>query len=205
MRNTNTGSMASDSASSIKKITVAAMLAALSYVLAFLEIPMPFSPFLKFDFSDFPAMLAALMFNPLYGVVIECIKNALRIINSSSGGIGELANFIMGSSFILSASLLFRRKRTVKNTVISFAVACVVMGIVAGFTNYFILLPLYSQFMPIDRIIASVGEIFPFIKSKTDVCIYHVFPFNIIKGIIIAATTAIVLPKLSAVINRKKA
>ena len=37
-------------------------------------------------------------------------------------------------------------------------ISSVVMGIAAAIVNYFILLPLFETFMPLDQLIASFGE-----------------------------------------------
>ena len=74
-----------------------ALLAAISYVLAFLEFPVPLSPsFARMDLSDLPALIGAFAFEPVTGVMIELIKNILQLLSTSTGGIGELANFLMG-------------------------------------------------------------------------------------------------------------
>ena len=56
-------------------ITMTALLAAISYVLAFLEFPVPLSPsFARMDLSDLPALIGAFAFGPVTGVMIELIK-----------------------------------------------------------------------------------------------------------------------------------
>ena len=82
---------------STRTITMTALLAAISYVLAFFEFPVPLSPsFARMDLSDLPALIGAFAFGPVTGVMIELIKNILQLLSTSTGGIGELANFLMG-------------------------------------------------------------------------------------------------------------
>ena len=82
---------------STRTITMTALLAAISYVLAFLEFPVPLSPsFARMDLSDLPALIGTFAFGPVTGVMIELIKNILQLLSTSTGGIGELANFLMG-------------------------------------------------------------------------------------------------------------
>ena len=81
---------------STRTITMTALLAAISYVLAFLEFPVPLSPsFARMDLSDLPALIGAFAFGPVTGVMIELIKNILQLLSTSTGGIGELANFLI--------------------------------------------------------------------------------------------------------------
>ena len=95
-------------------ITMTALLAAISYVLAFLEFPVPLSPsFARMDLSDLPALIGAFAFGPVTGVMIESIKNILQLLSTSTGGIGELANFLMGASYVLTAGFIYKYKKMV--------------------------------------------------------------------------------------------
>ena len=136
-----------------------ALLAAISYVLAFLEFPVPLSPsFARMDLSDLPALIGAFAFGPVTGVMIELIKNILQLLSTSTGGIGELANFLMGASYVLVAGFIYKYKKTKKMAMWACVISSVVMGIAAAIVNYFILLPLFETFMPLDQLIASFGE-----------------------------------------------
>ena len=80
----------------IRTITMTALLSAMAYVLAFAEFPVPLSPsFAKMDLSDFPALIGAFAFGPTSGLLIELVKNPLQLMTTSTGGIGEIANFLM--------------------------------------------------------------------------------------------------------------
>lgn len=186
-------------------LTVTAMLAGVSFILAFFEFPVPLSPsFAKMDLSDFPALIGAFAFGPVAGLTIELVKNALQLISTSTGGIGELANFIMGGSFVFTAGIIYKFKKTKSGAWIACIVSSVIMGIVAAMVNYFILLPMFEMFMPLEQIIASFGQIIPFIKTKFDVVIYNAFPFNLLKGLLIGIFTMLVYKKLTPIIKRAK-
>ena len=93
-----TAKSANASAFSVRTISMTAMLAAVAYLLAFLEFPVPLSPsFARMDLSDLPALIGAFAFGPLSGLLIELVKNALQLLTTSTGGIGEIANFLMGA------------------------------------------------------------------------------------------------------------
>ena len=77
------------------------------------------------------------------------------------------------------------------------------MGIAAAVVNYYILLPLFELFMPLDQLIAAFGEFIPFIQTKLDVVLYNVLPFNLIKGLGISLITlGLVLPKLAPILHK---
>lgn len=155
---------------SVRTISMTAMLSAVAYLLAFVEFPVPLSPsFARMDLSDFPALIGALAFGPLSGLLIELVKNALQLLTTSTGGIGEIANFLMGASYVVTAGFIYKRHKTQKTALVACVLASVVMGIAAALANYFILLPLFESFMPLDQLIASFAEFLPFIHTKLDV------------------------------------
>ena len=82
-------------------------------------------------------------------------------------------------------------------------ISSVVMGIAAAIVNYFILLPLFETFMPLDQLIASFGEFLPFIKTKLDVVLFNALPFNILKGLVIGAIAMMIYKKPSTDTERR--
>lgn len=204
MENTTT-KQTTNSKISTRVMVCTAMLAAVSFLLAFLEVPMLLSPsFARMDLSDLPALIGAFAFGPMVGVIIELIKNGLQLFSTSTAGIGELANFAMGASFVFTAGLIYKRNKTKKNALIACIIASVVMGVIAGLLNYFVLLPMYSAFMPIDQVIASFGEIIPFIKTKFEVILFSAIPANIIKGLIISLFAMLIYKGVSPILKGEK-
>lgn len=154
----------------IRTITMTALLSAMAYVLAFVEFPVPLSPsFARMDLSDFPALIGAFAFGPLSGLLIELVKNTLQLLTTSTGGIGEIANFLMGAA--------------------------------AALANYFILLPLFETFMPLDQLIASFGAFLPFIHTKLDIVLFNALPFNILKGLVIGGFTMLTYKRLTPILK----
>jgi riboflavin transporter FmnP len=185
-----------------RKLVVTALLSAIGFVLMLLEFPLPLTPtFIRMDLSDIPALIAAFAVGPLAGVTTELLKNVLHLIVGSTGGIGELANFIVGTAMVLPAGIIYRRNKTRKTAIIGCLSGSLSMGVFAALANYFILLPLFSMFMPIDEIIAAFENIMPFIQTKFDIVAYNVLPFNILKGLVISAVTVIIYKKLSPILK----
>ena len=183
-------------------ISMTAMLSAVAYLLAFVEFPVPLSPsFARMDLSDLPALIGAFAFGPLAGLLIEFVKNALQLLTTSTGGVGEIANFLMGASYVVTAGLIYKRHKTKKTALIACVLASVVMGIAAALANYFILLPLFENFMPLDRLIASFAEFLPFIRTKLDVVLFNAFPFNLLKGLVIGGVTMLIYKRVTPVLK----
>lgn len=138
------------------------------------------------------------------GVMIEFVKNLLQLLTTSTGGVGELANFLMGGSFAMIAGLLYKHNRTRRMAWIACVAASLGMGIVAAAANYFLLLPLFESFLPLDQLIASFGEFIPFIQTKLDVVLYNALPFNFLKGLVVSAVTMLLDQRLPPVLKGTK-
>ena len=189
----------------VRMLTMTAVLSAIAFVLAFFEFPVPLSPtFARMDLSDLPALIGAFAYGPVSGILIEFVKNALQLLTSSTGGIGELANFIMGSSFVVTAGLIYKFHKTKKTAMLACLIASIIMGVGAAIVNYFILLPVFEVFMPLDQLIASFGEVIPFIKTKLDVVLFNAFPFNLLKGIGISIVTMPLYKRLTPTLKGRQ-
>ena len=90
---------------------------------------------------------------------------------------------------MVTAGLIYKFHKTKKTAMLACLIASIVMGVGAAIVNYFILLPIFEVFMPLDQLIASFGEFIPFIKTKLDVVLFNAFPFNLLKGIGISIVT----------------
>ena len=181
---------------SVRTISMTAMLSAVAYLLAFVEFSVPLSPsFARMDLSDLPALIGAFAFGPLSGLLIELVKNTLQLLTTSTGGI------LMGAFYVVTAGFIYKRHKTKKTALIACILASVVMGIAAALANYFILLPLFESFMPLDQLIASFAELLPFIHTKLDVVLFNAFPFNLLKGLVIGGVTMLIYKKLTPVLK----
>lgn len=186
-----------------KFIASVGVLAGISVLLMqILEFPIPFMPpFLKFDFSNLPALIGGFAYGPLAGVAIVFIKALLHLLRTSTGGVGELADFFASGAFVLTASLIYRRKKTRKCAVLSLTVSSVVIAIVGGAANYFILIPFYTNVMPMEQIITLCGNVNPLISDTLGYVLFGAIPFNFIKGIILSIVTFFVYKRVSRVLH----
>lgn len=128
------------------RLAVAAMLSAVAAVLQFVEFSIPLIPsFVKLDISDLPALLGTFSLGPVYGVVIQLVKNLLHLPFGSSAGVGELSNFILGAVFVLCAGLVYRKHKSRKGALIGAMLGAVLMAVVSVPSNYFFVYPAICQ------------------------------------------------------------
>lgn len=178
------------------------VITALSVILYFIEVPLPFiaPDFYKLDLSDIPIMIGSFILGPVAGAIMELVKNLIHLLITHTGGIGELANFIIGCAFILPASIIYKYKRTVHGAIVGLAVSILCMAIIGGLMNYFVLLPFYGVN---DAACAGMGKaISGLITDKKTLIFYSVIPFNAIKGFIDSFITLLVYKRLSEFIKK---
>lgn len=196
-----------DTTSNTRKLVVTAMLAAFAAALMFIEIPLPFiaPTFYKMDLSELPVLIGSFSLGPISGVIIELIKVLVHMIikGPESAFIGDFANFVVGCTLVVPASLIYRVKKTKKTAVIALLVSTLFMAIVGVFLNAYVLLPAYSSFMPIDQIVSLGHDIIPLINNKFTFCLFSVLPFNLIKGLIVSIITILIYKPLSKLIHKK--
>ena len=165
----------------ITKITCTAIMTALAVVLMYLEIPLPFMPpFLKFDFSEVPVLIGSFALGPIYGVVIELLKNLIHLPATGTMGIGEASNFLTGSIYVFTAGSIYKKIKTRKGAVISMLVATLALAVIACPLNFFVTLPLYGKVLnfPTEAIVAMSNAVNPLITTKTKSRPFT-FPFTV--------------------------
>ncbi len=169
------------------RLAVVALMSALGYVLMLLEFPLPFliPSFVKFDFSEVPALIAAYMFGPVEGVIVCFVKNLLKaLFFSMSGGVGEISNFLLGCAMVVPAGLAFRKLRSGKPLLVAGIVGAAIMGVLSLPINYFITYPIYSNFIPIDQIVEMYQAIIPSMDGLLVCLLVFNVPFTMVKGVI---------------------
>lgn len=191
---------------STRKVAMIGMFSAIAVILMLLEVPVFFAPgFYKVDLSEVPALVGAFAFGPLAGVTIEFCKILLELLlrGTTTAFVGELANFIVGCSFILPASIIYMNKKSKKMALIGSVTGTLCMTIFGTAFNGIYLLPKFAQLygMPLDAIVGVGTAINPAITSVTTLVIFAVAPLNILKGGAVSAITVVIYKKLSPILK----
>lgn len=185
-----------------RNLAVCAMMSAISGILMMLEFGLPFVPFfLKFDFSELPALITSFALGPVYGVAVCLVKNLIKLPTTTTGGVGEIANFIIGAVFVFVAGVIYKRHKDKKHAAIGSLVGSLAMGIMSFPINYFVTYPIYSKFMPIDTIIELYQKIFGGVHTLAQCLIVFNIPFTIAKGLIVSAITILIYKRVSPIIK----
>ncbi|MBO4459680.1 MAG: ECF transporter S component [Clostridiales bacterium] len=182
------------------KLAVTAVLTAMASVLMYYEIPLPFMPpFLKFDFSEVPVVIGSFAIGPIWGVVIELLKNLIHLPMTQTAGIGEMSNFITGSIYAVTAGLIYNKFHSKPGIILSTSVATIVLALAGIPLNAFVTLPLYASVLGFttEAIVGMSQAVNPLITDKWSLIMWGFVPFNLIKGIIVGVITFLVSLPLS--------
>ena len=189
----------------IRLLVGTGMLSGLAFVLQYLEFPIPIMPgFIKFDFSDLPALIGAFAYGPLAGVIVEFIKNLLHCTVTQSFTVGELSNFILGVAFVLPAGLLYKYKKTRTTALIGSIAGAVIMGAFSIVSNYFLVYPVYYNFMPQEAVLGAYQLIAPSMKSILQCLICFNMPFTFIKGMFSVVITFVTYKHISPILKGRQ-
>lgn len=191
-----------------RKMAMIGMFSAIAWVLMLFEMPVPFAPpFYKLDFSELPILIGTFAFGPAAGVMMEFVKILLKVLfkPSSTAFVGELANFAVGCSFILPASVIYVFRKTKKSAIVACVAGTLFMTVFGTAFNAVYLLPAYSTLfgMPMENILAQGIEANGLVKegSVISFVVACVAPLNLLKGACNSVVTLLVYKKLSPIIK----
>lgn len=191
-----------------RKIAMIGMFSAVSMILMLFEFPLPFAPsFYELDFSELPILIGAFAYGPAAGVMMEFIKILLKLLikGTSTAFVGDLANFVVGCSLILPASVLYAFHKTKKNAILACIVGTILMTIFGTAFNAIYLLPAFAELygMPLDTILAMGSAVNPLMTENSIVSFVAacVAPLNLIKGVSVSVLTLLIYKPLSPILK----
>lgn len=190
-----------------RKIVMVGMFSAVAAILMLFDIPLPFvPPFYKLDFSEIPILIGAFAFGPLAGVLMELVKVLLKLLikGTTTAFVGDLANFVVGCSFILPASALYAFRKSKKGAVAACVTGTLVMTAFGTAFNALYLLPAFARlFMPMEKIMAAGVAVNPLVREDSIVSFVAacVAPLNLIKAAAASVFTMLVYKPLSPIIK----
>lgn len=188
-----------------KNLVLMGMLGALAGVLMMFEFPLVFlaPSFYALDFSEVPVLVGTFAMGPAAGVVIEFIKIAIKLLMkpTTTGFIGEYANFVIGCALIVPAGMIYHTKKTKKSAIKGMAVGTLVMVLSGIAINALVMLPFYSNIMPLETIIEAGAAINPAVSNVWTFALICVGPFNLLKGVVVSVVTLLIYKRISNLIH----
>ena len=181
------------------------ILGAISTVLMMLSFSVPFMPsFIKLDFSELPALIASFSMGPLAGVSVCFIKNLVNVTMTTTGGVGELSNFLLGVCLVLPAGLVYKFRKNRLAAFLAALAGSLIMALASLPLNYFVTYPIYMNFMPIEAIVGMYEAIFPGVNGLFSCLLIFNVPFTFLKGFLVTVLTFVIYKHISPIIKGVK-
>lgn len=177
-----------------------AMLSSISFVLMLFNFPLPaLPPFLKVDFSDVPALIAAITMGPVAGILVALFKNVLYWIFSGSPTgvpVGEMANFATSILFMLPVYMIYRKVSNTKGLTFGLGAGVFAMAIGMSVLNYAVFLPMYTYFLNMPALTGS---------ALRDTIVLGILPFNLIKGLLLSVVIIALFKTMKPWLDKQQA
>jgi riboflavin transporter FmnP len=192
---------------STRKIAMIGMFSAVAGILMLFEVTIPFiaPTFYKIDISELPVLICGFAFGPVAGVMTEFVKIIIKLIfkPTSTAFVGELANFCVGSTMVLTATIIYHIKKKKKTAIIACIAGTLVMSVFGTLFNAVYLLPTFAVMygMPLDALIAMGTAINGNITGVYTFVAFCVAPLNLIKGTIVSILTFALYKPLSPILH----
>lgn len=153
----------------IKMIVTLGMLVAIAYAVMWVCKPIPkVAGILQFDFKDMVIVIGGLLYGPLAAAASAFAAALIEMFTASdTGPIGMLMNFLSTASFCVTASFVYKYRRSQSGAVIGLTAGVAVMAAVMVLWN-FLITPLYLPYVTREDIIPMLPTVF--------------LPFNLVKG-----------------------
>lgn len=181
------------------QMALIAILSALATGLYALQIPVV--AFYKLDFSNLAVLLGGFAMGPIEALMILLIKAMLGLLWTTSAGVGELADFIMGAALVMPAVILYHRNKTRKTAIIGLVLGTVCMIVVSVFVNKWIMIPFYMGAFNVDMNAILDMAKNEAIDSEWKLLLLVTAPFNLLKGVAISLVTALIYKPLSPILK----
>lgn len=191
-----------------RKMAVIGMFSAIALILHLFDFPLPFAPgFYRLDFSELPILIGAFAYGPVAGVMMEFLKILLKLCikGTSTAFVGDLANFVVGCSFVLPASVIYTFRKNKRSAIVACVIGTLVLTVFGTVFNAVYLLPAFSKLygMPLDSILEMGAAVNPMVKEGSIVSFVAacVAPMNLLKGSSVSIVTLLVYKPLSPIIK----
>lgn len=196
--------------SSTHYISYTAIFACMAGVLMLVEIPLFFAPgFYKLDISEMPVLICTFYLGPVAGVAAELVKVLVKLIlkGTTTAFVGDFANFAVGCSFVLPASVIYHAKPGKRSALIGMAVGTLVLTAFGSAFNAVYLLPKFAELygMPMEAIISMGTAVNKSITDVTTLVLFAVVPFNLLKGVVVSALTFVLYKRISPILHKNDA
>ena len=189
--------------SKARRVSIIGICAAIATVLHVLDFPLIFiaPEFYKLDFSELPVLLCGFFLGPSATVACEGIKILLKLLvkSTSTAFVGDFANFAVGCSLVLPATIIYHAHKSKHSALIGLVVGTLCITVFGSAFNAIYLLPKFAQLygIPLEAIIGMGADINSNINSVSTFVLICVAPLHLLKGTVISMLTMLLYKRVA--------
>lgn len=196
--------------SSTHYISYTAIFACMAGVLMLVEIPLFFAPgFYKLDLSEMPILICTFYLGPVAGVAAELVKVLVKLLlkGTTTAFVGDFANFAVGCSFVLPASVIYHARPGRRTALVGMAAGTLAMTVFGSLFNAVYLLPKFAELygIPMETIVSMGTAVNGSITDAATLVLFAVVPFNLLKGVVVSALTFVLYKRISPILHKNDA
>ena len=191
------------SVTAARRVSIIGICSAIATVLHMLDFPLIFMApeFYKLDFSELPVLLCGFYLGPTATVLCESVKIILKLLlkGTSTAFVGDFANFFVGCSFVLPATIWYHAHKSKHSAIIGLVLGTLSMAIIGTAFNALYLLPKFAQLyeIPLDAIIGMGSKINASVTNVATFVTICVAPLNIVKGAMVSVLTMLLYKRVA--------
>lgn len=185
-----------------RRLAIIGVFSAIAVVLHVMDFPLLFlaPDFYKLDFSEVPVLLGGFFLGPSAAVAIEGVKVLLKLLfkGTSTAFVGDLANFVVGCSFVLPATIIYTAKKSKASAIVGLVAGTACMTVFGTAFNAVYLLPKFAQLygVPMEVLISMGAKVHAGVKGVTSFVVLCVAPLNLVKGTVVSVLTALLYKRV---------
>ena len=184
-------------------VSIVGICAAIATILHMLDFPLIFlaPDFYKVDFSELPVLLCGFYLGPTATVACEGVKIILKLLfkGTSTAFVGDFANFAVGCSLVLPATIIYHAHKSKHSAIIGLITGSLCMSIFGTAFNAIYLLPKFAQLygIPLEVIIGMGTKINGSIHNVTTFVMICVAPLNLLKSSVVSVLTLLLYKRVA--------
>lgn len=195
---------------SVKEMTLIALQSSITIILYyFVKFNLPFfPPWLDIQVSEIPALITGFAYGPYAGFLVILVRFIVKLPATITAGVGELADLILSSCLVITASLIYAKKRNLKGALIGTIIGIIASTILSIFVNWLILIPAYVNIahFPLEALANMMNYIPSLTVTIDNFMLVYIFvgviPFNLFRYILVAILTFILYKKTHSILKR---
>jgi riboflavin transporter FmnP len=192
----------------LRWLTLVGMMSALTYILYLPIFRIPIILFLQLNFSEVVIFIGGFSLGPLAAIFIGLFRFLFSLFYTSTGGIGELADYLYSMAFVLPGVILYQRSRDKRTASIGFIIGFISQLTVTSLLNALVITDLYLRLflnLTPEAFLGYIQTVLPQVENPYwSLVLWMYLPFNVFKNLVIIALTLFTYKRTHRLIKKLK-